>query len=194
MWKFLGALVGAGGVLAQLIAWIRSYRERRARKVTTRGFEAIGRVHALMNLLMADTKANRVLVLKAENGGGVPAPGRQIQSSVLYEIRDRRMKSNIRRWQKRPLDGPYADILSDVLRDGHARVVTDELETGVLRDIYEAEEIAWAEVYLLLTTGSAVFYLSLNHLEADEPTPAERELTRSAVNEIGQLIKEGLAI
>jgi len=199
LWTPLAGALAAGvvGLLTLLPKWGRSrVRKRKAGRVEA-GFVGIHRTYELLSSILHQTTANRVLLLKCENGGGVPGPMSEVYSSVLIERHDDRIDSVADKWQRIQVDGWYAQLMSDIIRHGHAvRRTMDMSEESALRAVYEAQGVDHSEVFHLATVattrkGGAVFYLSANFREsACQMTPRERMVLTGATSQLRDLIGE----
>lgn len=140
-------------------------------------------------LVLKETfEANHVLILYAENNGGIPKPDCQLYSSVNYEVKSKNSKSVRKRWQRQPIDMEYTRMLSNLVTLKHLTLKTKEMDSGDLKDVYSNNRIAQSEVIELGRTRKRYYYLSI-------PLPKETELTSQMRDELRvqvNLIKKNL--
>lgn len=143
--------------------------------------------------LLHKTRAVRVMLIRSENGGGIPQVGKPIYVSVVYEAVSEEVRSVIQRWQARPVDADYELVLRKVLAERSTHLASSDLKEGsVLRDIYESEGIVGSSIFLVaVSPGRAVLFLSLVFTEEVGAMDAhERSLIGSAIDRISKLLDE----
>lgn len=172
-----------------LIKWLIVRRDAKKEKKIP---DVLGRIHEVyhvLNMLLRETGCVRALVLRAENGGDVPIVGKDLYSSVVYEVYDRAFVSMKDRWQRRPLDEAYIDLLLEVAKRGKASVVTNELTPCALKDLYVSIGIQGAVMIRLKAREGAFYYLSLNFDQPfDDEDPVLNESVAFAVSKIESLL------
>lgn len=163
------ALLSSGSAAA-VLQIVRELLKRRASKQYDRGYGNIRRVFQLLQSALPELHANRVMILKSENGGGIPAPGATVTSSVINEVFDPPVTSIFEDWQSVPLDDEYSRVLAEVNAQGHASAVASELKaTSMLRDLLVAGNTSHMYVWRICATPSALLYLSIHYSSTDEP-------------------------
>ena len=134
--QILIAFIGTGGGAAALVALAREVWRGRQSKKMDRGFLDIAAIWDETQTLAADVGADRVLVLKSENGGGLPAPGSVIKSSVVFEYRTGALPSVRSVWQQVLLDSHYSEALSIISTGCWTWTQTSTMPEGsVMRDL-----------------------------------------------------------
>jgi hypothetical protein len=185
------AVVGSGS-LAALIHLARDLLRRRAGRLYDRGYRDISSIYQNIQGLLSDTDANRVMMLKSENGGGIPSPGCIVKSSVLYEVCDSPAKPVAQAWQLVPLDQDYASILSGVVTKGRAVIRLDDLHPqSVTHELMRASDATHSYVFRVAATPHALLYLAVQYssLDAADPMGAEAyAATRSVLGQLGKII------
>lgn len=184
----LAALL-SGGSLVALINFIRWYVKRRDVQKRERIPNVLKRVHEvyhILNVLLQETRAARVIILRAENGGSVPALGKALYSTIVYEVFDQPLGSIKRMWDRQELDEPYVRMLCDVATQGHYTIKTDKI-AGMLHNLYVTGGVDHSEVFALQAEEGAFFYLSMNFAEEAELTPAEQDVIRFSRNRLKEL-------
>ena len=147
-------------ILAGVVRFIVKYIDKKSS--FNRVIPSISRIYDLMNQLVFETKANRALLMKTENNGGVPSLTSDLFSSVMYETTDYKMNLIKEDWQRRRLDGQYIKMLNNVVSsDNITKLETDDMECGILRDIYKVNKIKKSYIILIHRTNKKMVYFSL---------------------------------
>lgn len=153
--------------------WLRTRGERarhRALDMTRRAIARRVQIRSLISDARRDMAAQRVLVLRAENGGGIPRGDGDLHSSVIYESCQDDLEPVAPRWKDQLMDGEYMSVLLKVLSNRVTRVVTSELPAGDLRDVYVAGGTVWSKVVLLDVNAKRMLYMSFTF---DEEPPED---------------------
>jgi hypothetical protein len=173
IYQILIAVLSTGGSGAAVIHLVREWLKSRRGVAMDVGFQAITAVwHQLQSLSLA-IAAERIMILKSENGGGLPAPGSVIQSSCIFETFSKALPSVCGSWQKVVLDAAYSEALTMIsARDnGWYWKQSSELpEDCALRTLTgEGVLIGMARI---CKTKSALWYLAVNF--ADKPEVSQK--------------------
>lgn len=129
---------------------------------------SISKIYDLMNELVYETKANRALLLKTENNGGVPSLTSDLFSSVMYETTDNNIGLIKSDWQRRRLDGQYIKMLNHIIsQDGITKIQTNKIGDGILKDVYTLDGINKTYLILIHRTNKKMIYFSLNFKDND---------------------------
>ena len=188
--KIVGAIAGSGS-FAAIIHLIRDQLRRYAGRRYDRGYGDISEIYRLIQQLLSDIEgANRVLILKAENGGGIPAPGCVVKSSILYEVCDSPAKPMSAAWQMVPLDQDYASILAKLSTDGRAVIRRSDLHgDSETHKLIEASGATHAYVFRVCATQHALLYLSVQYSSPDESVMDAKAYaaTRGALGQMGRI-------
>lgn len=161
----ISAALGAGiaALLIALAKGVERYSAHKARHSKTSFQQALERQHAVYPILYGlkrETGAMSVMIGRSENGGGVPHPGRNIYSSIAFEVTD--TESVRASWQRQLCDQQYAEMLYRVVTQGRTCFDVRDMTDGSLKDVYSVRGVAYSEMYLLLQTDIALFYLILH--------------------------------
>lgn len=145
-----------------------------------------------MNYVLARTPAERFLVLKAHNGGGIVRPGESLYGSIMYEDYRDPLTSIKSAWQKFEFDADYLKTISRVYAEGMVRLHAHRLRPGIMRSAYEAAGVTYSEMYYLHQNRKASFYCSIVTTKENETFdhPAYRNEINIATNNIRNLIKK----
>ena len=96
-------------------------------------------IYVILNALLVELKAKRVLVLCASNGGGVPRPGGKLRATVIYEVyQGDGVDPVLRDFQEQALDEQCINLLLAVERENTATMVTEQMPRCMLKTIYLA--------------------------------------------------------
>ena len=87
--------------------------------------------------------ADRITVLRLENGGGVPQLGTTQHISIIYEAINKNnsidpIKSD---FQNYTIDAAYQKLMMQVITIDHVVVITDDMDDGILQKVYKAHGI-----------------------------------------------------
>jgi hypothetical protein len=165
LFEVAGAALSAG---AAGFGFYKAYKAHRRRRSNARHVGALVAVQEIANNLNAilwDTAVERVMLLKCENGGGIPSPGQQRYSSIMLEVHDGCLSGIRGRWQRVLLDQYYHDMLLTIYRDGATKLsVQDMPEDCLLYPMYTSAGVARSYVFLVGVTEKEMFYLVLNQV------------------------------
>ena len=184
------ALVLSSGLTLFLVKQgVLSYKEWRKERHTK--FDTVlpkvSEIYEEMNHLRHSTKAGRVIILKAHNGGGRPKVGTQLFSSAVYEVWGD-LSSIKAHWQNQELDEDYTRMLVELDRSGKVESNTAEMKDGVLKRLYFASHILHSVTVKIAQDEKSLYYLSINfHEHTDILEPFIQEAIRSSVNRLKQL-------
>ena len=173
-----GALAGAA---AGAMKWLQVRRHVKGVKRQGSTFRALVRLNETLEELGVQTGAARCLILRSENGGGIPTPGKTIYSSVIYES-DRSTSDRIRdKWQRVPVDAQYAGMLSSVYDKGAVELETSKMKDGDLKDVYVSTGVTRSMVFRIGCSDTAMIYLSICFADGEKITAGHRSQIRSAL-------------
>lgn len=180
VWLQIAAGLMSSGSLAVLVQLARSGLKRRAAKQYDRGYGNIRKIYQLLQSTMPELKANRLMVLKSENGGGIPVPGAHVTSSVINEVVDPPARSVFEAWQQVPLDQDYSRMVADLSTNGNASATVVELrEASTLRDLLVTADSTHVFCWRICATPNALLYLSIHYSSTDDQPMGERERVMS---------------
>lgn len=156
----------SGGVVVALIQVWKAYLERRWKKDDEKenigiNLMRIADAYDLMNRLIDSSSVKRVLILKAENGGGIPRIGSDLHASVVMEETRPPFKPVKDKYQRIGLDHEYLKMLVNVYSNKCVKIKVDELPNSLLKNIYLSEGVKYAEIHHLFDTKSTFYYCSL---------------------------------
>jgi hypothetical protein len=191
-WKLLGVLLGSGGILHGLLVLGTSLLRRKKEKVYERSYKGIREMYETLHLMLGSFHAKRVLLLRCENGGGIPGPGRKVFTSVAAEACEDPKMATRDEWQKRPVDRQYAELLTDLYDNGWSLLQTETMIPGPLKDLYTRDGIVSTLVVRVAQVEGAFFYMSINYSDTvtsvAQLTPSERTLVNSSANRFRRMV------
>lgn len=144
----------------------------------------------VMHEMLKKTGAARVVVLRLENGGGKPALGKTLKSSVVYEVYSPSEESISETWQNQQVDDEYIKLIVDVSTRKVSKVETDKLEESILKSSYLARGIRFSFKFEIYEAKTSYFYLSFYFKDVPPVSPAVSDAMRYGVNEIRSIYKE----
>lgn len=165
MLELLIAFIG-GGALAAIIKGVFDVVKIRLeqRRAFPETIKKMRKIYTLMDNLKADVGCDRVLILSAKNGGGIPRPGGHLYVSVLFETFDSDFVSVAEWWQNRRVDEQYVNMLCGLEEDkeGIIKLTTDKMKKSMLKDTYETEGVEASVVAKIKETGDRYYFISCN--------------------------------
>ena len=157
-----------------------------------RALEKKNEVESVLWRVKRELVSPRVLILKSENGGGIPKATDHAYISILHELPDsnvKRMKPII---QRIPTDSAYNDMLLTMLKNGMVINVTEHMEEGMLKDFYIEDKITCSITAPIITLPDKFLYISIEwriHL-TEESMPKVRNAILTATNRIKNIYQD----
>lgn len=182
--------------------WVKARQERLAKREAEEaaeardqqdrleGFLAVRDVQATLNQILIQAEAKQVVLLAAHDSGAEVRPGVELWSSVLNEVRAV-AGDTIRSWQRQRLDDWYIAMLAEVIDQGAAYIVRDQMPSTPLRDTYAALGLTHSRVKFVHATEDSryIYYISI---ASDGPLDWEaeqRDRVRAAVGELQRILE-----
>lgn len=132
---------------------------------------------------------HRVLLLRSENGGGIPSPGKQVyvRCTAMSRVPGAPM---LKGWNDaRGVDGDYMQLLTRLFEHEEVWLETAALDEGsILRGIYEKDGVIGTLVLPIGPTHEAFYYLSVNLKGADYPSAANLEKMRACAAKLSSVL------
>lgn len=175
------AVFGTGGGAAALVSLAREAAKARRARQMDRGLHDTHEIYRELQMLLHEVpQAQRIHVVKSHNGGGLPQPGNEIKSTVVYEV-FAELPSLRETWKRVPIDQEYSGILS-VLSAGQwvCRKGSRLASRSVLRDMLE-EEVSLLVFVRICSTNSALWYIALHFRDCEELSEQHRAKIRQTV-------------
>jgi len=160
---FVAILAAAGGASGQkLIEYWRAKKDNVRKASLVNSLQNMDYVYTAMRDVVERTPATRFIVFKGSNGGGLPKPGQEFYGSAVQEFHHGDDHDRlVEKYKKVPVDSGYISMLLEVVANGKKFLVVDEMEPGLLRNIYRSEGVRYAEVYYLAKSEKEIFYCSI---------------------------------
>lgn len=170
--------LASSGVLMFILKWIKESADSRSHKKRREKHEAsldhLDDLYSLMNSLLAETAAARVVIIFNTNGGGYPSLDAIRKSSVKYEVFAPGQEPMKASWQQQELDPAYTNMLRTMMDSPTKTLwnVTEELPEGILKNLYLSAGIACGKIAYIFSTNTSFIYLSIvwdMDIERDNP-------------------------
>lgn len=179
-WDMLWAVTGAATIKA--IDYIVKRKERKFNDGLKETFENKNKIHEQITHLKNEIKAPRVLILKSENGGGIPRATDHVYLSILEEAPDSDIRSIKQDVQKLPSDNHYNNLLLDVLENGYSEVCIESMGDGMLKDFYTSDGIKYSYVKPIITLDNKFIYMSVAWREKPDLNQVRTYINSTANN------------
>lgn len=184
--------LGLGTILAKLTdAFIIKWKAKKGSKESfTEVFKAIHEVYYALLILLRNSEAHRVVILKTTNGGGKPRLSGNLYSSVVYEAFEAPLGPVKDFWQNQVLDEAYLGVLFNMNKEGRLLIQTDELKDGMLKNLYAKDEIKCSWLFRIAEREADYIYLSINFTENIEQDYALNDILRVGVSKLIHLFRK----
>jgi len=153
----LTALVGGSATLA------REWSRRRDLAKSRGAFDVIEDVHKIYKVLtrlLADTDADSVVLIRAENGGKVPQVGGELNLVAMYEVRGSAVTS-FEPGTKYRLDADGVRMLVDVNRNGSLIVLPSDFKGSTIGDSMEAFGLSVSHMHDVFEAEGAYYVINM---------------------------------
>lgn len=155
-------LLLSGGVTVSLAATLGKYLEHlwtKQGKITSIQDTILhmSEIYNTMHKVVSKTQAQKFVIFKAENGGGIPKLGSPLFISAVMAVFDAPFLT-IDKYQRLRVDAEYTKMLSQLLLNSHVKHNVEDLDNSLLKSIYVEADIKEANLYLLHTTKEAIYY------------------------------------
>lgn len=199
-----GVAVALIGLVTQIVMWYLKEGNKDTPKVPSYDIDITDTVledrldvQQTIDRVINKTSACRYLILKTENGGGRPRLGSHLYASVIYESVKSPVRSVKQDYQRLLVDDIYVKMLSDIGPGTPNKLKTVRMKSGILKNIYDVEEIKYSEIHYICETNNAFYYLSVATLDDDDifDSPLDRveiEISVSRVRDIFTKVLESV--
>lgn len=188
-----------GSILAALIttagfAW-KYYSEQKkykSKKTIPKLFKDIDEIYNCLQSVIESTDCKRALILKTENGGGVPKLGNAVYSSVIFErySQDKKRVKNL--WQRQELDQIYVKNMTKLLTEqgGICIIPFEQWKGSVVEDAYKNDNIKVTNLAEVAKKETAYIYISfVFDKEPNELSPNEKNIMRGSISKMRTIFK-----
>ncbi len=188
--QILIAGVASGGFAAIVrgVLWIS---KRRASARQDVGYANITKVYTLIQRLLSKSSCNRVLVIKSENAGGIPAPGSVVTNSVLFEVCDSKVSPLRNEWQQVGIDQVYSSVLTDVNTEGFVDVAKKDIDVNsILSEFFDVGIAVQARFYRICATERLLIYLGAFYNHGIDLSSKDKISIRSCAHDLCRIFKK----
>ncbi len=184
----------AAGVLVVLIregfAYRKRLHDRRERTGMQAALSGFSRVFDALNRMRSQSRFERVILIRAHNGGKLPQADRPMFSTVHAESYGERLGPAMKHWQSQLLDEEYVQMLFRLSQRKFVHIVVEEMAPCELRDLYAAHGVKWARVVYVHGNDGELWYLSLNAVDDFQASVEELNLIRETCNTIAEIVRK----
>lgn len=146
-------------------------------------FRAIETIYNELDVGVRHTTCARVLLLKTENGGGVPKIGSHIYSSVVFERTRDDITPTKKQWQRQEVDSVYVKNMVGMLvsENNYVDVPVEDWVGSVVYDVYKSSGIMGSRLYEIARTKKTYYYLSFNFQEKPDNISSKDRATMNGI-------------
>lgn len=185
------AVVSSIGGLVGIIALLREFLKRRASQKQDIGYANIDKVYTVLTKLLTESGCNRVLIIKSENGGGIPAPGSVIKNSILFEVCDSKVRQLREEWQHVHIDQGYSSLLTNVNTEGFSDVPREGMnKDSVLFEFFDVGQAEQARFYRICSTDKVLIYLGAFYDHGIGLSSKDKILIRACSHALCEIFKK----
>jgi len=145
-------------------------------------------IQRICTQLVKDSEVERALVLMLTNGGGTPKIGAKLYVSALVNVTQDVPSHRIPIYKQLEVDMPYIEMLLGASIRGRSMQLTETMERCMLRDIYAEEGVRYSEVWHLMQTDDAYFFVAFSTYTQIHLVGAQADM-RIATNEIKRVLQ-----
>lgn len=186
--KTIGHLVTlAGGAFGMHFVKKLMQAKEDSTKTMQWNIDNLAQLHRAMDKVLANTSADRFLILKGSNGGGVPKPGSPYFVSVIHAVRKDGDSNNlVESYQNLLVDLHYLEMLSDILLKGSVTFKVSKMPKGLLQRIYQSEGVTSSTVFSIAKSETELFFgiIATHRPDGDLLAPSEVLPIELGINEI----------
>ena len=141
--------------------------------------------------IILNTQVDRFILFHTHNGNGQPNNLKPFKVSWLqYNAVN---KENIQNYQNLEVDNEYAKTLIKIQQneDKKLNIVVPQMESCLLKAIYDREEIKYSEIYFLCATNTGIIYTSLaTHKDVQKYSNNDSLDITLAIQKLKRIFKE----
>jgi len=145
-----------------------------------------------MSSLVDDDMVDRVLFLILHNGGGKIIPGKPKYISIIEEAKSNKHQHYLDKHQKKSVDIEYMQKLIKPVFSASkmAKIKTEELSRGLIKDLYEQNDIKESIIIYVAFNEDYIWYINLiSNDEIDENNEALNKKIQNARNTIANVLE-----
>lgn len=154
-----------------------------------KGIEKVYKIYGSFQELSHELSATKVMLMKATNGGGLPAPGRPLHVTAVVEVAAPGVKMIREEWQDRIVDHSYIQVLERVYVDDHVEIKTKELEEfSTLKGVLEASGTVQTSIQKVGVIGDGFYFLSVQWNKERKISTADVYAMESEIDTLKKII------
>lgn len=191
LFDIIAAIIGAVGAAFGAHKAYKKWAKTRAVKRHTNALEATQAIGDTLETLIEEVGADRALLLKCANGGGLPSPGKARYSTVMFEAHKPEHLAVRHLWQQVLIDQHYSGMMLEVYQyEGLVLDPTKLPDSSLLKPIYIASGVEKSIVLFVGATKQEIYYLSVNLSHHHDLDQLHWALLRQAVQNCYQALSE----
>lgn len=130
-------------------------------------FQEVSQIYTSLSQIAFHCKAQRVLIVKVENGGDIPSSASTLHSSVLYEMFEQPLTSLKTDWQKVEVGEVYIKYVKEIYENESNVKLVRDIPHSELKDLHTEHNTKKIMNYFLLRTQKYFMYLSVQFADED---------------------------
>ena len=179
--------LGGSGFI-KLVDFIRNRTNKKYLEKLTTNLQDLSKIFRIIERILNQSGAHRVLILKASNGGGIPKPGSEMFIKLLYAATEEEEPNIYEKYNSIKVDGQYVEMLINIQKNGMVIEKVSEMPNSLLKRIYQSEEINYAEFYFLGNTATELYFCTVNSKnEEDFSQPSKRVAIELGINDLRKI-------
>lgn len=179
--SFLGTALG----IVKFKSELKKFRAKKEQEQVRQAITSYTKLYDRLKNLAVELKADRVVLLRASNGGSLPSLTTPMYSWVHAE-EGRPHKAALQpTWDGQRLDKEYIYLLNRIFSTYKSEgkntgeiLVTKDMPDCILKDTYLIDGVASAKIMPIFISSRALWYLSISFSTIIESTPESREILR----------------
>lgn len=131
-------------------------------RTAARLLDDLGAIYEAMRKVVDSTPADRFLILRGSNGGGVPRPGADFHITLVHEAHKNPTRESVRPlYSDLVVDAAYIGMIQELIAKGEIAYTVPDMPTGLLKIIYLSESITYSRKYYLGRTQTEIYFASI---------------------------------
>lgn len=134
--------------------------------------------------------AVRILVIKSENGGGIPSPGSTLYSSICHED-NRDSISDVDHWHRIVSDSDYLSLLVRIINEPYVVINTKDIESKKIKNVYQERGIKTSYIQEVFRSHKRFMYVSIGfHHQFTDQEYKNMNLIDETVREMASIFQK----
>lgn len=152
----MGLLSDSISVLKEIVQFFNRILSRPSKQIAK-----VVKIYDEMHRVLDDTEAQRFLIFKAHNGGGLIRANTPLYVSILHEDYSPPFPSVKEKYQQLRVDSDYIRMLDEICREKSVVLETKNMKPQLLKDIYLAEGVNYTEIFFLGQDRKNLYFASV---------------------------------